>query len=132
MSINWQNLRTLNNSQNASFEELCSQLAAYEPAPSGSKFIRKAAPDAGIECYWILPNGNEFGWQAKFFLSVPGATQWKELDDSIKTALAKHPRLTSLTVCLPIDRQDPRLNKQAWFMDKWNNHVLKWSRWAQT
>lgn len=132
MSINWQNLRTLNNSQNASFEELCSQLAAYEPAPPGSKFIRKAAPDAGIECYWILPNGNEFGWQAKFFLSVPGATQWKELDDSIKTALAKHPRLTSLTVCLPIDRQDPRLNKQAWFMDKWNNHVLKWNRWAQT
>jgi hypothetical protein len=131
MSINWQYLRPLNNSQNAAFEELCSQLAAYEPAPVGSKFIRRGAPDAGIECYRTLPNGDELGWQAKFFLSTPSANQWKQIDESVKTALAKHSRLTSLTICLPIDRQDPKIEQQNWFMDEWNTHVQKWQSWAK-
>lgn len=131
MSIDWQNLRTLNNSKNAAFEELCSQLAAYEPTPAGSKFVRKAAPDAGIECYHVFPNGDEIGWQAKYFLSVPGENQWKQIDESVKTALTKHRKLTSLTICLPMDRQDPRLEEQVWFMDQWNKRVQKWKRWAE-
>jgi len=131
MSIDWQNLRTLNNSKNAAFEELCSQLAAYESTRAGSKFVRKAAPDAGIECYHVLPNGDEMGWQAKYFPSVPGENQWKQIDESVKTALTKHTRLTSLTLCLPIDRQDPRLEEQVWFMDQWNKRVQKWNRWAE-
>ena len=130
MSMNWQNLRSLNNSQNAAFEELCCQLAAYEPTPNGSKFIRKGAPDAGVECFWKLPNGNEWGWQAKYFLSAPGETQWSQLDESVKAALKKHPHLTVYTVCLPIDRQDPRIDDQNWFMDKWHDHVKKWESWA--
>ncbi|RLB34230.1 MAG: ATP-binding protein, partial [Deltaproteobacteria bacterium] len=131
MSINWQNLRPWNGSQNTGFEELCCQLAAYEEAPQSSIFIRKAAPDAGVECLWKLPNGDEWGWQAKFFLSPPNNHQWSQLDESVKKALEKHPRLTSYTVCLPIDRQDPRVEKQKWFMDKWNEHVQKWQGWAR-
>jgi len=131
MSINWQNLRPWNGSQNTAFEELCCQLAAYEQAPPGSIFIRKAAPDAGVECFWKLPNGDEWGWQAKFFLSSPDSNQWRQLDDSVKTALEKHLRLTSYTICLPIDRQDPRIKKQKWFMDRWDEYVDKWQEWAR-
>jgi len=131
MSINWQNLRPWNGSQNLAFEELCCQLASYEKAPRGSVFIRKAPPDAGVECYWKLPNGDEWGWQAKFFLSPPNNHQWSQLDESVKKALEKHPRLTSYTICLPIDRQDPRIKKQKWSMDKWNDHVDKWQSWAR-
>ncbi|MHA1279852.1 MAG: AVAST type 2 anti-phage system protein Avs2 [Candidatus Helarchaeota archaeon] len=131
MSINWQNLRPWNGSQNAAFEELCCQLASYEKAPQGSIFIRKAPPDAGVECFWKLPNGDEWGWQAKFFLSPPSINQWSQLDESVKKALEKHPRLTSYTICLPIDRQDPRIEEQKWFMDKWNEHVEKWQQWAK-
>lgn len=131
MSINWQNLRPWNGSQNAAFEELCCQLAAYEQAPAGSIFIRKAPPDAGVECYWKLPNGDEWGWQAKFFLSPPDTSQWHQLDESVKTAIEKHPRLTSYTVCLPIDRQDPHVDQQKWFMDNWKDRVEKWQVWAQ-
>jgi hypothetical protein len=98
MVINWQNLRPLHTSQNSAFEELCCQLAAYE-IPQGSKFVRKAAPDAGVECYGLLPNGDEWAWQAKFFISRPEAAQWAQLDKSVRTALSKHPRLTSYTVC---------------------------------
>jgi len=131
MGIDWNTLRTLDGSQPKAFEELCCQLAAHESSLQGSTFVRLAAPDAGVECYWTLPNGDEWGWQAKFFTSPPTENQWKELDKSVETALEKHPRLTSYTVCFPIDRQDPRLEKQLWFMDKWNRRVEKWQRWAQ-
>lgn len=131
MSNNWQNLRPWNGSQNTAFEELCCQIARYEQVPSGSVFIRKGAPDAGVECFWKLPNGDEWGWQAKFFLSPPGVNQWRQVNDSIITALEKHPRLTSFTICFPIDRQDPRIERQKWFMDKWNEYVEKWQGLAK-
>ncbi len=131
-NINWQNLRPWSGSQQTAFEELCCQLAACEPepVPQGSTFIRKGAPDAGVECFWILPNHDELAWQAKFFDSV-GDSQWQQLDKSVKTALEKHPRLTSYIICVPLDRQDPRIDDQKWFMDKWNERVNKWEGWAQ-
>jgi hypothetical protein len=130
--IDWNNLRPLDGSQQSAFEELCCQLAVYEKSPAGSKFVRKGAPDAGVECYWVLPGGDEWGWQTKYFTSPPDDGQWRQVDDSVKTALAKHPRITTYTVCFPIDRQDPRIEDQKWFMDKWNEHLEKWQGWAAT
>lgn len=129
--IAWHKLRTLHGSQQAAFEELCCQLAAGEKMAPGSQFIRVGAPDAGVECYWHLPQGEEHGWQAKFFPVTPQNTQWKEVDESIKTALEKHPRLTKYTICFPLDRADPRRDDALWFMDKWNQRVAKWKSWAQ-
>lgn len=129
-SINWQDLRSLNGSQYEAFEELCCQLAAAENHPMGALFIRKGAPDAGVECYWKLGDETEWGWQAKFFLSRPGDSQWEQIDESVSKALEKHPRLSRYVVCLPIDRQDPRIENQQWFMDKWSQHVTTWEGWA--
>jgi len=131
MSITWQELRSFNGSQHAAFEELCCQLAVYEAPPAGASFVRKGAPDAGVECYWKLSDGSEWGWQAKFFSSPPDNGQWRQIDESVEMALEKHPRLSRYVVCLPIDRQDPRIEKQNWFMDKWNEHVEKWQEWAR-
>ena len=129
ISINWQNLRSGGSSQNTAFEELCCQLAFYEKVPEGSKFIRKGTPDGGVECFWTLPNGDELGWQAKFFGSVE-ASQWKQLDDSVQTVLAKHPKLVSYTICLPLDRPDARIEEKTSLLDKWNERVTKWKEWA--
>jgi hypothetical protein len=96
-----------------------------------SKFIRKGTPDAGVECYWLLSNGDEWAWQAKFFLEPPGPAEWRQIDDSVKTALEKHPRLARCFVCLPIDRADPRIPEQKWFMDRWSEHVERWDSWAR-
>lgn len=131
MTIEWHKLRTLNGSQQNAFEELCCQLAAYEHPPAGSSFVRKGAPDAGVECFWKLSNGDEWGWQAKFFLSPPNDGQWSQIDASVERAIDKHPKLTSYTICLPIDRQDPRIDKQEWFMDKWEERVNMWTGWAK-
>jgi len=129
--VDWANLRTWDGTQNRAFELLCGQLAAAEPVPAGSVFVPKAPPDAGVECYWRLPNGDEWAWQAKFFRDPPAEPQWKQMDDSLKVALGKHPRLTRYTFCLPRDREDPRINKEQWFMDKWNAHVVKWKQLAE-
>ncbi len=132
MSINWNNLRSWNGSQANSFEELCCQLAVAESVPAGSRFFRKGTPDAGVECFWRLPNSDEWGWQAKFFRTAPNATQWREIDESLKNAVEKHPRLTKYTICLPVDRSDARIGNQKSFLAKWGDYVAKWQRLAAT
>ena len=130
MSINWSNLRIWNGSQENSFEELCCQLAAAESVPTESRFFRKGRPDAGVECFWRLPNADEWAWQAKFFRSSPNPVQWGEIDKSVKNAIEKHPRLTKYTICLPVDRSDARVGRQRSFLNKWDEHVAKWQRLA--
>jgi hypothetical protein len=132
MANQLKDIRPWNGSQDEAFEELCCQLAEYEHAPEGSRFVRKAPPDAGIECFWKLPEGDEWGWQAKFFLHPPSENQWGQIDDSVKTALGKHPQLTSYTLCLPIDRSDPRVSGKKSFMDRWDVHNKKWQEWAKS
>ena len=130
-SIDWTSLRPLEGSQQKAFEELCVQLAGGEPMPPGSRFVRKGAPDAGVECYWTLPNGDLHGWQAKFFRDTPKATQWQQIDESVERALSKHEKLVQYTVCLPIDRADPKDPTKQYFMDQWNVHDQKWRARAQ-
>ncbi|WP_308635282.1 NACHT domain-containing protein [Paenibacillus silvisoli] len=127
--INWWNIRSYNNSQNNAFEELVCQLARDEEIPNMSSFIRVGAPDGGVEAYCKLSSGEEYGWQAKFFNSM-GDSQWKQIEDSFKTAFKKHPKLRKYYICLPLDRQDPRVHNQKWFMDKWNSHVEGWKKYA--
>ena len=130
MAIEWHRLRTWNGSQENAFEELCCQLAACEKFPDQSSYVRKGAPDAGVECFWKVPSGVEYAWQAKFFTNVPTSQQWQQIDKSVKTAIQKHPSLVRYTVCLPLNRQDPRKDSEFWFQDKWAEHVEKWKKWA--
>lgn len=129
MQINWKHIRTLNGTQSEGFEEFCSQLARREPMHQGARFTRKGKPDAGIECYWTLPTSVEVAWQAKYFLFLE-ASQWAQLDDSVKTALEKHPKLIRYYVCVPVDLPDARLAGQTSAFQKWLGRVVKWKGWA--
>ena len=130
MNLNWNSIRTLNGSQSNAFEELCVQLARTE-TPSDAEFIRKGARDAGVECFCKLQDGNEWGWQAKYFTASPTSAQWRQLDKSIKRALDKHSALVRYFVCIPVDRPDARIEGQQSTMQRWETHVAKWKRWAQ-
>ncbi|MCU0239014.1 MAG: hypothetical protein MUC29_06195, partial [Pyrinomonadaceae bacterium] len=130
MSIDWKNLRILDGSQQTAFEELCCQLARLEVFPKDAKFYRKGTPDAGVECYWKLSSEKEVAWQAKFFLSPPSDNQWSDIDDSVKTALEKHPKLSKYIICLPINRPDARIENRKSCMEKWNDRVEKWKGWS--
>jgi len=127
--LDWNAIRPLNGSRATGFEELCSQLARVE-CPVGSRFERKGTPDAGVECYAVLTNGNEWGWQAKYFHEL-GASQWLQIDTSVKTALENHTRLVRYYICVPLDRPDARIGKQRSAMQRWHDHVEKWTGWAK-
>ncbi|MCA1812312.1 MAG: hypothetical protein LC623_09935, partial [Halobacteriales archaeon] len=64
-TLDWRLLRSWQGSQQKAFEELVCQLAAQEPEKG--EFIRKGAPDAGLEAYWQQPGGKQVGYQAKYF-----------------------------------------------------------------
>lgn len=130
MAINWHNIRPLENSQNEGFEELVCQLARNENIPNKKKFIRKGKPDAGVECYWILENDDEWAWQAKYFTASLEDNQWAQLDKSVKTVLGKHPNLKKYYIAIPNDPPDARLSGQKSMLDKWNERVGKWEGWA--
>jgi len=135
VSRQWSTLRAWEGSQEKAFEELCCQLAAAEQLSDSWRFTRKAPPDAGIECFWTMPNGEEKAWQAKFFFQMQEA-QWRDLDESVQTALNKHPRMVQYCVCLPIDLADARLTdkrtkkRKTFGQDAWNRRVEKWKQWA--
>ena len=125
--FNWHNIRSFNTSQNNAFEELVCQLAREEEIAGRKSFYRVGAPDGGVEAYCEMENGDEYGWQAKFFDAM-GDSQWRQLDKSFKNAYEKHPNLVKYYICLPLDQADPRVKKQKWFKDKWDAKVAEWSQ----
>ena len=127
--FSWWRIRTLDGSQNKAFEELVCQLAREEEVEGRTSFTRVAAPDGGVEAYYTLKNGEEYGWQAKFFDNV-GDSQWRQIGLSFKNALEKHPKLVKYYVCLPLDRHHPLIHEQKWFMDKWIAKISEWSEFA--
>ena len=130
MRLNWNEIRALNGEQSHGFEELCSQLARQE-SPDEAKFNPKGRPDAGVECFRVLPSGKEWGWQAKFFTTALTRTQWRQLDHSVKTALDKHRKLERYFICVPHDPSDARNEDQTSELQQWNARVEKWQRGAQ-
>ena len=129
LGLDWNSIRPHGGSKAHSFEELCAQLARAE-SPADARFERKGTPDAGVECFCVLQNEDEWGWQAKFFQKL-GDNQWTQIDRSVKTALEKHPSLTRYFICVPYDRPDGRKKNQQSALQKWGNHVKKWKRWAK-
>jgi len=134
MNYEWISLRSFNGDKKNGFEELVCQLARAESVKNKQQFIRVAAPDGGVEAYCILTNGDEYGWQAKYFSSM-GNSQWTQIEDSFKTAFAKHPNLKKYFICTPLDRQDPRIVTKKGtavkhFMDVWKEKVADWEAFA--
>lgn len=127
-NLDWKSIRPLNGSQDKGFEELCAQLARYE-IPSNSRFFRKGTTDAGVECFAVLDDLSEWGWQAKYFDKL-AEDQYKQIDESVRTALNKHPKLTKYIICVPYDRPDARVKNQTSSLDKWEQHEKKWIAWA--
>lgn len=134
-TLDWTAIRPLNGGREKGFEELCSQLARMEVS-QGARFIRKGTPDAGVECYAVFADSTEWGWQSKYFDTL-GESQWKQLDESVGAAIDKHPRLVRYYVCIPQDLSDGRIvgkkTGKQWksSKDQWDEHVTKWSDWAQ-
>lgn len=130
-NTSWSRLRIWKSSQNEAFEELCCQLAHTEVVANALSFHRKGTPDSGIECYWVLADGSEWGWQAKFFEDGFTDKRWGQCDESVKRVLQGHPLLKRLHFCVPYDFPDSRLPGKTSAEDRWNAHKKKWESWAK-
>ena len=68
-TLDFDSIRPVGGSVQDGFEELCCQIARlYDEVPEDSRFTKKGFRDSGIECLWELPNGETWGWQAKFLV----------------------------------------------------------------
>jgi hypothetical protein len=125
------NIRLHNGSQHNAFEELCCQLASLEPRALGSDFYRKGlGADAGVECFVRCANKDEIGWQVKYYSGM-GKALISSLDESFKTAFAKHPKLTKYVVCLPFDLSDSRITRKKTPQQQWDDWKEKWQGWSR-
>jgi len=139
MEIDFKKIRPLEGDRKLGFEEFCCQVAEEDVKRetrsdfAGHNFRRKEgkAGDAGVECYYVLPGGDEWGWQAKYFIRGLGPTQWKQIDKSVMTALGRHPRLVRYIVCLPTNLSDSRDPAKQSQTDHWEKHQKKWGKWAR-
>jgi len=130
VNLKWADLRGINGSQQKGFEKLCVQLARQEITEEGPVPIPVGDPDAGVEYYWLYPDGTEWGWQAKFFTRAPQNPEWQQISRSVKKALDKHPNLVRYTVCLPVDLPDAREGKRTSSREKWTAYKAKWEEIA--
>lgn len=91
-------LRSWDGSQARAFEELSYQLLKSD-APSGSYPIRTGNPDGGVEWYATLPDGGEWGWQAKFIQGIDALLA--AMSESVKRVVLERPQLAKLTFVIP-------------------------------
>lgn len=138
VELDFTRIRPFDGSKDGGFEELVCQLAHLNKPQQGKNFIRKdgAGGDGGVECYWILEDGSEHAWQAKYFTERLESSQWSQIDDSVRTAIAKHPRLTKYYVSVPKDLNDSRKTGRGGksvvsSLDKWNQYVQIWTDLAK-
>ena len=129
--IDFRHIRPLNGSRQDGFEELCCQLAYLETGFERLEFQRKGrGGDAGVECFARSSDGKETGWQAKYIFRWDNSFR-QQLDESIRTALEKHPGLVEYIVCIPFDLPDSRSGRGKTARQKWEGWCSKWRKYAK-
>ena len=104
----FKNIAPHNGGQRDAFEEFCCQIFRLRSdVPAGAEFqrFRGAGGDGGVECLWLLPDGSEWGMQAKHVFVFKQLKS--QLGKSIQAALSLHPRLTRYVICIPFNLTAP-------------------------
>ena len=102
--IEWSKLKPYQNDQRRSFEELCYQIAKGLYGEKGRfTSVDDSGGGDGVEFYLTLPNGDQWGWQAKFYHPDKRLTSSRKSDiiRSLKKSCEVHPRLTKWILCTP-------------------------------
>ena len=127
MTVRFEDILSTAKGKDDAFEELICQLARRSPPDAAVEFrrIHGAGGDGGVEAYWVLADGSEVGYQAKYYLHS-GDVRWDAIDNSVKTALRLHPRLCVFYVAVACDLTDKtsRRGKTGW--EKWEENKKKW------
>ena len=116
--IDWSKLETYQNYKYRSFEELCYQIAKGLYGENG-RFtpIDDSGGGDGVEFYLTSPNGDQWGWQAKFYHTQPRlseSSRKQSIINSLKRACEIHPSLKKWILCTPSNFTS---KEQKWFED---------------
>lgn len=119
-NIELSKIRTLDGKQDKGFEELCVQLL---PLLINENLVRVdriegSGGDGGVEAIGLTASNQVVGIQSKFFARLD-ATQWRQIDESVKTAIKNHTALARYIVCVPLDRTPKKI-------EKWNQLTTAW------
>lgn len=120
--------------QRETFEELVCQIARRVPPNRSSEFRRiyGAGGDGGVEAVWLLKNGKEVGYQAKYYVTSAGI-DWGAIDNSVDTALSTHPAMTTMHIAIACSLTGPTKRRtkagaptaNGW--TEWETHKAKWT-----
>jgi hypothetical protein len=94
MPSRFDTIRSWDGSQARAFEEITFQLLKTD-APSGSHAVRTGNPDGGVEWYATLPDGTEWGWQAKYIHDFNALLS--SMTESVRRVVAERKNLINLT-----------------------------------
>jgi hypothetical protein len=116
--IDWSKLKPYQGSEWKSFEEFCYQIARrlYEEKGLFTSIDDSGGGD-GVEFYLTLPNGDEWGWQAKHYPSdarLSDGNRKTNIKKSLNRALEKHSRLKKWFLCTPTNFTP---SENAWLKD---------------
>jgi hypothetical protein len=108
---------------------LCFQLR--DPAPEGWQTIKTAAPDGGVEWYDIAPDGQAYGWQAKFVDKVDRLIPLTRKSLEIVGANLAHRNIVRFTVLAPFDlpapaTESPTGKARSGARRRWNEAIQRW------
>lgn len=119
--------------QRATFEQMLCHLARLDTRYNGEfRRIDGSGGDGGVEAIRLLPHGGEVGYQAKYYRHGRDIS-WSNLDNSVQTALAMHPRLERYVIALPCDFTGTRATRGgstdgAW--GAWDKGIKRWKTWS--
>ncbi len=122
--MEWQKLKTYSENKEHSFEELCYQIAKYKYSDKGVfTSIDDSGGGDGVEFYLTFPEGEQWGWQAKFYypqVRLNVSNRKKHIIDSLKVSCENHPKLTKWFLCTPTNFTT---DEQAWFDNDLKGYV---------
>ena len=113
--IDWSELEAYKNDQRRNFEELCYQIAKGLYGETGRfTSVDDSGGGDGVEFYMTLPNGDQWGWQAKFYHSNNrlNNSRKRDIKGSLEKACEKHPDLKKWILCTPTNFTP---SEQTWF-----------------
>ncbi|OFA05652.1 hypothetical protein [Duganella sp. HH101] len=133
MPIRFDDIHPTDRGKADAFEELTCQLARRRQPSKAVDFrrIHGAGGDGGIEAYWVLEDGSEVGYQAKYYLRSSDVN-WNAIDQSVQTALKLRPKLSAFVIALACDLTDKTARKGKTGWEKWDEHKSAWEARARS
>ena len=112
--IEWSKLKPYQNDKYRSFEELCYQIAKGLHEEKGRfTSVDDSGGGDGVEFYLTLPNGDQWGWQAKYYPKGRlNSSRKQSITKSLKKACEVHPNLKKWILCTPSNFTP---SEQTWF-----------------